>query len=495
MNVLYVEDDDNIRPEVARFLSRLFKDVDSAENGQVGLELYKNSSYDIVLSDISMPVMNGLEMSKLIRNINDTQEIIIISAYANSEYFVESIKIGVSGYILKPVDYDQMIEVLYQSAIKINALKEATDFKQHLIEMVEERTTELRHSIESERLLQKELIQHYEKTIFSFVAMVERRDTYTAGHSERVARYSKMIAEEMGYDSSECEKLYQASMLHDIGKVVIPDSVLLKPDVLNNLEYKLIQEHVSIGYDFLKEIPMYAELAEIIHSHHERYDGKGYPQGLKEDEIPPLSRIMLVADAFDAMTTNRIYKDQKSIEESLKELENYKGTQFHPDVVDYALKALKDVQLDKDVSQLPSTQLEEKRFAYFFKDPLTDLYSKSYLKLILLKNQETKFYQYMSALFIGDFTKYNAKYGWENGDKVLVEIAQYLERIYPNELVFRIYGDDFLILSESELFIDIEKLKNIDTIKNKGIIFETQVYKLDEINISSMDKLEKVLLR
>ena len=495
MSVLYVEDDINIQIEVKKYLERLFERVDSAQNGQLGLEMYQASNYDIVLSDISMPVMNGLEMSRKIREIDENQEIIIISAYASSEYFVESIKIGVSGYILKPIDYNQMKDSLYHSAVKINALKEAADFKHNLIQKVEERTAELKHSIEGERVLQKELIDNYKKTIFSFIEMVERRDTYTAGHSKRVARYSKLIAQDMGYTESECENLYQASMLHDIGKVVIPDSVLLKPGTLNNLEYKLIQEHVSIGYDFLKQIPMYEQLAEIIHSHHERHDGEGYPSGLKGDDIPPLSRIMLVADAFDAMTTSRIYKGQTSVQNTLKEIEELKGIQFHPDVVNSAIEVLKDIELDKGINQLPTTELEEKRFSYFFKDPLTDTYSNRYLKLVLVKNQETKIYQYMSGLFIGNFTQFNEKFGWEQGDKLLLDVAKHLQQNYPDKLIFRIHGDDFLLLSDVPLDIDTEQLADISALDESKIVFETKVYKLDDFDVSSMEKLEKILLR
>ncbi|RKY51904.1 MAG: hypothetical protein DRP93_09070 [Candidatus Neomarinimicrobiota bacterium] len=346
MRVLYVEDDVNIRTEVERYLSKLFGHVLSVENGQIGLEKYRENHYDMVLSDISMPVMNGLEMSKQIRQINSNQEIIIISAYANSHYFIESIEIRVSGYILKPVDYHQMNETLYHSAIKINALKEADDFKHHLIEKVEERTRELQQSLEHERLLEFQRIENYKTTIVSFIEMVERRDTYTAGHTKRVAHYSKMIAEAMGYSPSACEQLYEAGMLHDIGKVAIPDSVLLKPGKLNPLEFKLIKEHVNTGYEFLRKIPMYESLADIIHFHHEYYNGTGYPLGLKGDAIPPLSRIMIVADAFDAMTTSRIYKDRMSLHDALKEIKALKGIQFHPAVVDVAIEVLKGVKLD-----------------------------------------------------------------------------------------------------------------------------------------------------
>lgn len=495
MKVLYVEDDDNIREEVEHYLSRLFAVVQSAENGQIGLEKYQQATYDIVLSDISMPIMDGLEMSREIRSLNENQEIIIISAYSSSEYFIESIEIGVSGYIIKPVDFNQMKNAIYNSATKINALKEAEALRLHLEEMVTERTSELNHSIENERKLQRKQIENYEKTIFSFIEMVERRDTYTAGHSERVAKYSKRIAQAMDYSEFECNTLYQAAMLHDIGKIATPDSVLLKPGKLNVLEFKLIKEHVSTGYDLLKKIPMYEDLAEIIHFHHERYDGTGYPNGIKGKEIPPLSRIMIIADAFDAMTTSRIYKRRMSLQDAIKEIETLKGIQFDPEVATIAIKVLKEITLDEAINQLPTSALEEERFAYFFKDLLTDVYSKSYLEFVLLANKEDQFYTYMQGVFIGHFTAYNDKYGWEHGDKLLADVAKFLKETCQGALIFRVYGDDFLLLSNTSLTIDITPLLSMDSIKNSSITIGLKEYNLNEVVLNNTDDLEKILLR
>ncbi|MEA3522760.1 MAG: PAS domain S-box protein, partial [Campylobacterota bacterium] len=140
-----------------------------------------------------------------------------------------------------------------------------------------------------ERLNQsnREKVENFEKTLESFVSMVEQRDTYTAGHSERVAKYSRLIATEMNYSEEDCELIHRAAILHDIGKIATPDNILLKPKGLTELEYSLIQEHVETSYKILSSIPMYKDLADIIVHHHERYDGKGYPHGYKKDEIPP----------------------------------------------------------------------------------------------------------------------------------------------------------------------------------------------------------------
>jgi len=485
MSVLYVEDDVKISLGVSEYLKKFFSHVDTVENGQLGLEKYQSRDYNLVLSDILMPIMNGLEMCTKIRELNKDQEIIIISAYSSNDYFIESIKIGVSGYILKPMDFNQMNEALYRSAIKINALKEVEDYKLNLIEKVEERTAELSQSIENERQLQYEQIDNYEKTIFSFIDMIERRDSYTAGHSERVAKYAKILAKEMGYEPSECENLYRAALLHDIGKVVIPDSVLLKPGKLNDLEYKLIQEHVNTGYNILNKIPMYKELAEIVRYHHEKYDGSGYPFGLKGNEIPFLSQILTLADSFDAMTTNRIYKSRKDIEHSLEEIKKLKSVQFHPDIVDTALEILKDIKLAENINQLPKNELEETKFAYFFKDQLTDAHNMNYLEVILLKNREIKLYNYLYVLDIKNFTQYNNHNSWEAGNKLLINISKYLKTTYSNTLTFRIHGDDFLILSDTQLSIDKKILIDKLALQESGLIFTVKEYNVDTFNANS----------
>ena len=177
------------------------------------------------------------------------------------------------------------------------------------------------------------------------IDMIESSDAYTAGHTKRVARYCELIAREMNYSEKEIELVKNAARLHDIGNISMPESILLKPDKLDTAEYKLIQEHLNTGYEMLNNINQYKDIAQIIKEHHERYDGSGYPNGLKADEINPLSQIIIVADAFDAMTTNEIYKSTKTVEEALQEIESLSASHFHPDVVYAALVVLKNISI------------------------------------------------------------------------------------------------------------------------------------------------------
>jgi putative nucleotidyltransferase with HDIG domain len=355
-----VEDDENIVLAIKSYFRRRFGEVFYAQNGKEGLELYKKKSPDIVVSDILMPIMNGLEMIEEIRRLDTEVPIAITTAYNESNFLLKAIDLGVDRYISKPIDKRTLEVVMNKIATSIINKKEASR-------------------------LQHELIQNYEDTIKSFADMIEQRDTYTAGHSRRVAKYSGMIAKELGFSSEEIAKLQKASYLHDIGKVQTPDSLLLKPGKLNDFEYSIIKEHVNVGYNMLSHIPLFKELAEIMRYHHEKYDGSGYPLGKKGDEIPLLAQIMSIADAFDAMTTNRIYKPRKSVQEAVDELESLKNRWYHPKVVDAASKVLIDIDISKEenISQVPKSEIEKERFSYFYKDQLTALYNCDYLKTLL----------------------------------------------------------------------------------------------------------------
>ncbi len=303
--------------------------------------------------------------------------------------------------------------------------------------------------------LEGEKSKNQEQIIHAMVDMIESRDSYTAGHTKRVAYYCELIAKEMGYTPQKIALLKKSAWLHDIGKISTPDSVLLKPGKLNALEYELIQDHLTAGYNLLSQIDAYKEIANIMSQHHEKYDGSGYPQGLKAEEIRPLSRIMIVADSFDAMTTNRIYKAKKSVTDALEELQELSAKSYHPEVVAAAIIALKDIVIDKNISQLPKTAIEEQRFSYFYKDRLTGLFMIEYLDIFLRDHTDAKnIYKY--TLNLHHFSAYNKEFSWKQGDEFLVTFALFLKKSYPKQVVFRIEGDDFLIVSE-------EKLEDVET--------------------------------
>ncbi len=487
LRLLYVEDEDMLREALFTYLGKIFGEVVSAKNGEEGLKAYKEANFDIVLTDIQMPIMNGLEMTKEIKKINAEQEIIIISAYSEPEYFLEAIRMGIHGYIIKPVDYKQMNQIFYSSALDIQRYKENINYKLHLEEMVHKRTKTILS-------LEKEKIDNYEKTLESFITMIEDRDTYTGGHSQRVANYCRLIAQEMSYPKTDCDLLFKAGIMHDIGKISTPDSILLKPGKLNDLEYHLIKGHVTVSFELLSKIPMYEDIAELIIYHHERYDGKGYPHGLKGDEIPPLARIMILADAFDAMTTNRIYKGRKHLSNAIQELKNMSGKQFHPEVVESAIKVFSTLEIPEVRSQMPKTEIEKERFAYFYRDQVTGAHNTQYLDFIISQNFYDREYDCINMLYLHNFANYNKKKGWSQGDLLLKAFANHLFTLFDDAIIFRLHGDDFILLSSQHLEIDIQAVQDFPLFHKNEITVSCKHMDLKEELLPDYNALEKLIL-
>ncbi|GEM_PF-1369915 len=351
------------------------------------------------------------------------------------------------------------------------------------ITQIETLNTQLLHNIE----------QNYQMTLQSLVELVESRDTYTGGHSLRVATYSKAIAAQMKLSQKECELVYQAGILHDIGKIVTPDTVLLNPGKLSPLDYKLIQEHVQVGYSILSKIPMYHDIANIIRYHHERYDGKGYPYGIQGEEIPLLASILAIADSFDAMTTNRIYKARKSKEEAIEDICNNKSKQFHLEIVKKAKIAFEQVEIDATASQLPTNPIEQERFAYFYRDRLSNAYNEEYLNHILSTNRFECHYRYVHLVSLHNFNNFNQRESWQMGNRLLAIIADYFIKSYPLALVVRIHGDDFAMLSKELLEIDIEAFTHQAFFAQSQLEASLMTIDLERRGVESLDELESLI--
>ena len=328
-------------------------------------------------------------------------------------------------------------------------------FGKHFITMI----THLYQGFESQRkvIIQQHQIQqmedekllHYKQLLESLVDLIEQRDAYTAGHTRRVAVYCDLIAKQIGLSVDERSQLYEAAILHDIGKVVVPDAILLKPGRLDSSEYVLIKSHLNTGYQMLSRISYYRPLADIIRCHHEKYNGTGYPRGLMGDDIPLVSHIMIVADAIDAMTSNRIYQPRRSMAESLEEIIRYRGIWYHPDVVDAAVLALQTLDGDDIASQIPITPIERARFSYYFKDQLTGVYNESYLHMIIHSLVPDVIYCHYLLVEIKGMSDYNTTHGWHAGNTFIHTISEQLQSAIPVEQIFRVFGDDFIIGSHS----------------------------------------------
>ena len=286
----------------------------------------------------------------------------------------------------------------------------------------------------------------YEESMYGLIDMMEKRDSYTAGHSQRVAEYSRLIVLASGGSHDDADFVYKAGMLHDIGKIEIPDAILLKPDKLNETEYALIKRHSTASYELLCREP-FSSLANIVLHHHERYDGKGYPDGLKGEQIPFLSQVITVADAFDAMTTNRAYRKSLSKEQAIAILDEESGKQYNPFIITLAKSIFEDIVLPENTTQMPKDLLEEMRFSYYFRDQLTGFYNINYLKFIFAHARDCAVKMLcVDHLNCTQFSVYNKQHGWKNGDLFLQRIANEIHTIYPEAMIVRAYSDNFLVL-------------------------------------------------
>ncbi len=332
--------------------------------------------------------------------------------------------------------------------------------------------------------------QSYAQFITSLNKAIEARDPYTAGHDSRVQFYSLKIAQAMKISSKDIKILEKAAIIHDIGKIKIPDAILLKPGKLTATEYEIVKKHPITAYDMLHDISFVQDEIQIILSHHERYDGSGYPNGLKGDEIPLLSQILSIADTYDAMTTNRIYKQAKSKDAALEELDSLRNISFSDELISIAIKTLQELPLNDSTHQMPLNQLEEARFAYFFKDNTTDTFNKSFLQYTFLENLNVN-YTYLYAITLHNFTAYNALFGWDKGDQFLKDFATLLKKLLRSDKIFRVKGDDFIIMVKDEINIKEEDILKDNLFANK--IVNVEIDKIDMSTVKNIGDIKNII--
>lgn len=332
-----------------------------------------------------------------------------------------------------------------------------------------------------------------EQTVHSFLDLIEKRDSYTAGHSTRVAYYSMQFAKELNLPEKEIQDLYNAALLHDIGKIGIPDSILLKPGKLSIEEYRIMQEHVNIGFKTIKSMDFFSNLAYMIKDHHERFDGTGYPDGKKGDEISISSYILSLADSFDAITSSRIYSKNVSPSQAYEILKEEEGKVFPVGFV----SLLKDVLLNQEIGthreQKPENHIEQEKFAFHFKDTLTGVNSYSYLNFFLLENIKNRTHKNVYYIYTRNMTQYNKDNGWEEGDWFLKEFASFLKKQFNKSEIFRVKGDDFLIISKDYIEFDHDIIKKHKLIESSCLKVDLHHFNFFELNIDSVKKFENII--
>lgn len=319
--VLIVDDELHARKLLATMLGEGGVRCKTAACAEEALKILAAEPLDAMLVDLQMPGMSGMELLINLRPLYPALAFLMVTGVDDIRVGIEAMKNGADDYLVKPLQLEAVIASLERALKKKRLEQEVENYRRHLEEMVEERTKQLKSA-----LLHVE--RSYEDTLEALGAAIDLRDSQTAGHSKRVTTYSTKIAKELSATGQQLKTIARGAWLHDIGKLATPDAILLKPGALNQEEWRIMKQHAEIGYDLVKRIPFLAEAAEIVWAHHERWDGSGYPRGLKGTDIPLGARIFAVADTVDAMTSDRPYRSALSFEEAQKEIRTRAGRRY-----------------------------------------------------------------------------------------------------------------------------------------------------------------------
>ena len=324
--ILIVDDEVEITEILADLLSEDY-DCTRAASAEDALARLHESEFQLVISDITMPGMSGLDMIPHIKEDSPDTVVVMISGMQTVESAIGALRLGAFDYLMKPFDLRQVEAVVKRALEHYDLVVAKQRYENHLEELVEQRTAELDRALNS-------LEGAYRSTLQALTAALETRDSETHGHSERVVSYSLRLGREYGLSSNEMKSLEFGSLLHDIGKIGVPDSILRKPAKLTEEEWVRMREHPLHGQQILRGIEFLQGAARVVAQHHEKWDGTGYPCGLRSEEIDICARIFSVADAFDAITSDRVYRRGKPYEAAAQELDDWAGRQFDPKVVE-----------------------------------------------------------------------------------------------------------------------------------------------------------------
>ncbi len=350
--ILVTEDEESVREIISWCLKENGYSVVTAENGKVALEKFKKDTFHLILSDIKMPQMTGIELLKEIKRIDSDMPVIMVTAVSDVNIALDALKNGAYDYVTKPFNLEELIIAVKRALEKRELILKNKEYQQFLEQKVEEQTREIKTL--------------YLNAIKSLVFALEAKDKYTEGHSKRVTFYACEIAKRMGLSNLMIHKIHLAGLLHDIGKIGVKESILNKPGKLTNDEYKHIYDHPVTGAKILTPVLKDKDILSFIRHHHERYDGTGRPDGLKGEEIPLGARILAVADTFDAITSDRPYRKALTVDFALKEIKRCSGSQFDPIVVihfmDFAEEKLKNVIYIKPVINDIFPEIEREEF-------------------------------------------------------------------------------------------------------------------------------------
>lgn len=319
--------DDELGPrEAMRMILKDIYDVRTASGAREGIDYISKQPVDLVILDIKMPEMDGISVLKEIKKINRDIEVVMVTAYASLETARSAIRYGALDYLIKPFDKNDVLNVVEHGLVKkLRNQKAKADLESLLTtnKTLEKQVFEARNNF----------VSCYEGTIKALLFAIDAKDHYTFNHSNNVATLSVRIADALGFSQLMKNRIEQAAMIHDIGKIGIEESILRKEGSLTIPEFNEIKKHPQIGARIVNAVPFIEETSQVILYHHERFDGKGYPEGLKGESIPLPVRIVTIADAIDSMFRDRPYRKSLPNDLIIRELKECSGTQFDPEIV------------------------------------------------------------------------------------------------------------------------------------------------------------------
>lgn len=331
--ILIVDDEEIITYSLSMQLSLSTNlKIITSNNPINALKELQNNDIDLVISDYLMPGMNGIDFLTEVKKINEDITLILLTGYADKENVIKAVnQVGVYYYLEKPWDNDSLIKVINNGLEKASLIKQL----KNKIEEIEDSKNEINRLY---NILEKDFrvqVESIENVMVSLAYILEAKDKYTVGHTQRVSEYAVKLASKIGLDTERIEKLRMAGLIHDIGKIGVPEVILNKPGKLSEEEFELVKAHTVIGGNICKPLVSFSDLYDMIRHHHEKLNGSGYPDGLKEDEISIEARILSVADVFDALYSDRPYRSKlplNKVIEILKEESDKRN--LDPDLVD-----------------------------------------------------------------------------------------------------------------------------------------------------------------
>ena len=323
--ILAVDDEQGIIDSLSIFLKRSGYSFTGLTNPSDAIDLLKKEHFDLLLLDFIMTPLHGDQVVEEIRKFNKELYILLLTGHKDLAPPLDTIRrLDIQGYCEKSDKFDQLLLLIESGVKSVEQMREIKSINKKLADTYNQLEKAYMDSIETLRYT------------------VEAKDTYTRGHSDRVSEYSVLIGKKLGLSEDDLKRLRIGGLFHDIGKIGVPDEILQKNGKLSEDEYSEIKNHPTIGVHILSTASIFQDILPIVKYHHERYDGKGYPERLSGENIPYLARITALADTFDAMTSKRVYREAIDIERVIEEFEDCKGTQFDPKLDEVFLDILKN---------------------------------------------------------------------------------------------------------------------------------------------------------